>query len=222
MSRASLFEVELNLSVPGLIGKNQPGNLADPDKGMHKREASKRAAMNAFTSLAPFMSQSQLSALAQGMRGEEKQYFFDKVVALADLISSMPVTYQQDGKGDEAVVYLHYFYGNSDWYITEKDVEGGVQQAFGYAVLNGDMDCAELGYISISELVGLVNANVELDLYFKSCTLAEVKSRHALSNRAILAHAAMVKMNNENEANEELDPLKSFMSQHFVFSAVRD
>jgi hypothetical protein len=221
MSRASLFEVELNLSVPGLIGKNQPGNLADPEKGMPKRGVSKPLPVKAFDSLLPFMSQSQLSALAHCLRGEEKQCFFDKVAALADLISSMPVTYQQDGKGDQAVAYLHYFFGNSDWYITEKDVEGGVQQAFGYAILNGDMDCAEMGYISISELVGLVNANVELDLYFKPCTLAEVKSRHALSNRAILAHAAMKKLNDEHGASEELDP-QNFMSQHFVFSTVRD
>lgn len=179
MSRASLFEVEFNLSVPGLIEKNQPGNLADPDKGMPKRDVSKRAAMKAFDSLLPFMPQSQLSALAHCMCGEEKQYFFDMVVDLADLIASMPVTYQQDGKGDEAVVCLHYFFGSSDWYITEKDVEGGVQQAFGYAILNGDIACAELGYISISELVGLVNINAELDLHFKPCTLREIKVKLA-------------------------------------------
>jgi hypothetical protein len=201
MSRASLFEVDLNLSVPRCIGKVQHDGIGE-----------------CFHSLVPYMSQSQLSALAQCMRGEEKQFFFDKLKALADLISSMPVTYQQDGKGDEAVVYLHYFYGNSDWYITEKDIEGGVQQAFGFAILNGDMDCAEMGYISISELVGLVNANVELDLYFKPCTLAEAKSRHSDRGRAILAYAAMEK----NKANEEHDPLKSFMSQHFVVSVVRD
>ena len=49
-------------------------------------------------------------------------------------------------------MHLHYFRAGSDWYITEKDMEGaGTRQAFGYAVLNGDTQNAELGYIDIGE-----------------------------------------------------------------------
>lgn len=64
----------------------------------------------------------------------------------------MPKTYEQDGKGDQATAHLHYFLNGSDWYITEKDMDGGIQQAYGYAILNGDDECAEVGYISIEEL----------------------------------------------------------------------
>jgi len=37
----------------------------------------------------------------------------------------MPVTWEQDGAGDDAMVYLQYFYGGSDCTFTEKDVLGG-------------------------------------------------------------------------------------------------
>ena len=78
----------------------------------------------------------------------------------------------------QAVVHLHYFLGGSDWYITEKDVDGGVQQAFGYVVLNGDEDSSELGYLSIEEIT---RHGAELNLHFQPCTLATLLSRRAQS-----------------------------------------
>lgn len=119
----------------------------------------------------------ELQAIGDGCRSEEKQFFFDKIVEMAGIISTMPKTYEQDGKGNEAIVYLHYFRGNQDWYITEKDMETpeepGQYQAFGLADLGYG---GELGYISIVELV---KAGVELDLYFKPRTLAEIKAKKA-------------------------------------------
>ncbi len=97
-----------------------------------------------------------------------------KVIDVEKLIASMPVTYEQDGAGDDAMVYLHYFFGGSDWYITEKDVLSGVSQAFGFTVLNGDMVFAELGYISIAELT---DCNVEFDLYFSPEKLGVIKQQ---------------------------------------------
>lgn len=43
--------------------------------------------------------------------------------------------YEQDGKGEEAIVTLHYFRGGMDWFITEKDMEPEQHQAFGLADL---------------------------------------------------------------------------------------
>lgn len=77
--------------------------------------------------------------------------------------------------GDGAIVYLHYFKGACDWWITERDSDPdgeGQIQAFGFANL-GDPECAELGYISIVELI---RHGVELDLYWQSRTLGEVKA----------------------------------------------
>lgn len=67
--------------------------------------------------------------------------------------------------------------GGSDWYITEKDMAGGVAQAYGLAILNGDLEMAEMGYISIAELT---RCGVEIDLYFKPCTLGQIKKTRGL------------------------------------------
>lgn len=123
----------------------------------------------AVPSLRPFLSPVQLNVIGNLSRGEEGRFFLNKILELANMVNTMPKTYEQDGKGDQATAYLHYFHGGSDWYITEKDVDGGVKQAFGYTILNGDEDMAELGYISIEELT---QCGVELDLHFTPCTLA--------------------------------------------------
>jgi len=127
----------------------------------------------ALKALRGFIGTSQLRALGDAMRGEEKQYFFDKVVEVAERVGVMPRTYEQDGLGDGAIAHLHYFKGGADWHITEKDVgtpdEPGQHQAFGLANLGHG---AELGYISIVELI---ENNVELDLHWAPKTLAEIR-----------------------------------------------
>lgn len=127
----------------------------------------------AFNLLGGFIGKRQLLALAELCRGEEREYFRAKVIEMAQLIHGMPTTGEQDGRGDDAVVYLHYFLGSADFHITEKDVDSdgeGQIQAFGLANLGYG---AELGYIS---LVELAENNVEIDLHFAPRTLAEVKA----------------------------------------------
>lgn len=118
-----------------------------------------------------FVGDRQLEAMGDGVRGEEGEFFKTLFVKLAERINTMPKTYEQDGKGDDAIVYLHYFRGNMDWYITERDFEEDQIQAFGLADLG--MGHPELGYISIEELV---DNEIELDLYWTPKTLAEVKA----------------------------------------------
>ena len=127
--------------------------------------------------LKQFMSRVQLRVVLDACFGEEKKFFIEKVVELGALIDSMPKTYEQDGAGDDAIVSLHYFNGSSDWYITEKDRDGGTRQAFGFVVMNGQKDSAELGYVSIAELVSY---GVELDLHFTPCKLSEVKAKRGI------------------------------------------
>ena len=125
-----------------------------------------------FTNVAmlrKFIGTRQLAVMLEGVRGEEGQFFLDKIGEMVNVIKTMPKTYEQDGLGDKAVAHLHYFKGSGDWYITEKDCEGVQHQAFGSANLGYG---AELGYISIVELI---RNNVEIDLHFKPTTLAELK-----------------------------------------------
>jgi len=122
--------------------------------------------------ISKFVSERQLTTIAiNAVSSEESQFFIDKGHEMAEIFKTMPKTYEQDGKGDDAIVYLHYFTGGMDWYITERDVEEDQLQAFGLAGLG--MGYPELGYISIEELKSV---GAEIDLYWTPKTLAEVKS----------------------------------------------
>ena len=130
-----------------------------------------KAAIEHVKTLKPIMSPMQLSVMADGCRREEKDFFYSKLEELANTFTSMPKTYEQDGKGDQAVAYLHYFKGGWDWYITEKDMEEEQLQAFGL-VYGFER---ELGYINLEELASV---GAELDLHFTPKTLAEIKTEH--------------------------------------------
>lgn len=122
--------------------------------------------------LVPFIGANQRLVLTQLLRGEEREWFADKILEIAETIKTMPISYQQDGMGDDAVAFLHYFVGNGDWWITEKDMTDGVSQAFGYADLR--FDTGELGYISITEI--LANGG-ELDLHWTETKLGDIKAK---------------------------------------------
>lgn len=129
-----------------------------------------------LNTLRPFLSVSQRLALRYACRGEECDYFFGLIQEYADRVSTMPKTYEQDGKGLDAIAYLHYFNGGMDWYITEKDMGDGSSddaqhQAFGLAAIGYE---PELGYISIEELI---ENNVELDLHWTPKPLKEIADR---------------------------------------------
>lgn len=106
---------------------------------------------------------------------------------LYSIIQKMPHTYQTEKTPtDEKIVYLHYFFGGSDWYIVEKDKGSGGDktqyQAFGYAILNGDHEMAEWGYISIEELKSYKSKNpwaggIELDFYFEPIPFGQLKKK---------------------------------------------
>jgi len=65
----------------------------------------------AIQTIRPFLSHSQFSVMVSACSGEEGDFFRQKFTDLEKLIASTPVTYEQDGKGDNAIVYLHYFFG---------------------------------------------------------------------------------------------------------------
>lgn len=131
--------------------------------------ATKLQAAESLMKMRGFIGQSQLSAIGELCQGEEKQFFYDAVVRMANIIENMPVTYQTDGEGIEAVVYLHYFTATADFYITEKDCEAEQLQAYGKADLFGDG--GEVGYISIVEILRF---GAELDLHWIQKKLANI------------------------------------------------
>jgi hypothetical protein len=121
--------------------------------------------------LVPFIGPAQRLTMRAVLYGEEGDWMADKILALVKQIDEAPVTYQQDGLGMNAIVHFHYFGGGVDVWITELDMEDKVTQAFGYTRFAWAPQDAELGYISITELIRA--GGLELDLHWTPKTLAE-------------------------------------------------
>lgn len=134
---------------------------------------------NPIEKLVPYL---QLQALKEGEK-EIKQGLREEPLFLDDLNNAynlIPPIYTQDGKRKNAVVYLHYFNPSSDWYITELDKE--TNEGYGYAILNGDTQFSEFGYIPLEQLTEqMSNVNMfaqpQIDQYFKPQTLNQIFQR---------------------------------------------
>lgn len=143
----------------------------------HQNQSGKNKTMNDVLQVLPtlkrFINPRQFSLTGDLCRGEERQFFKNLFVALAELINNSPKTYETDGQGDEAKAFLHYFIKDMDYFITEQDTEQEQHQAFGLVQIGTNKP--ELGYISIEEL----KANgAELDYYWTPKTLKEIKARY--------------------------------------------
>ena len=114
----------------------------------------------------------QYEIITDAMMGEEGDHFIEIIDRIHATWQAMPKTYETDAKGRAALAHLHYFTGGCDWWIVEKDADpdhAGQVQAFGIADLGMG---AELGYISIPELL---ENGAELDLYYtKPKTIGEL------------------------------------------------
>ena len=88
----------------------------------------------------------------------------------------VPRLYEQDGKGDDAIIYAHYFscWSNWDWYMLEYDPDTG--EAFG--IVKGFE--TEYGYFSLREFEEMNRGRgieiVERDIYWEPLSVGFVKS----------------------------------------------
>ncbi len=130
--------------------------------------------LEASMNLRRFMPTAEIDTLQDNIHGEEGEHFAQLILDTWAKIQAMPKTYEQDGKGEDAVTHLHYFMGSADWFITERDAEPVQHQAFGLADLGYG---PELGYISIVELI---QNGVELDLHWTPKTLGEIRAGKAV------------------------------------------
>ena len=77
----------------------------------------------------------------------------------------------------EKKIYLHFFLISCDWFAAEYD---GKDTFFGFAILNNDLQGAEWGYISFSELKSLklrgwIEVDCELDEFWKVRKAGEIE-----------------------------------------------
>lgn len=116
--------------------------------------------------LVKFLPKHQLSIIR---RSNE---FNDIVTNLNSIVASIPKTYETDNiKAADKIVHLHYFYGDMDWYVVEKDSEEQQLQAYGYVIMGGP---GEWGYINIEELVS--SGKIELDFHFEPKKFSEINA----------------------------------------------
>ncbi len=77
-------------------------------------------------------------------------------------LSKLPKLYETENvKPKDKPIFLHFFIGGCDWFISEYDQENKL--FFGFGILNNDYENAEWGYISFEELKGLKIGFVEVD-----------------------------------------------------------
>jgi ribosomal protein S27E len=80
----------------------------------------------------------------------------------ASQLASLPQLYQtEDIPLKDKLVHLHFFIGGTDFFICEYN---GTDTFWGFAILNGDYEMAEFGYINFDELKSIrVNGWQEID-----------------------------------------------------------
>lgn len=61
---------------------------------------------------------------------------------------------------EDKLIHLHFFIGNCDWWICEHD---GEHLFWGFARINGDLQNAEWGYVSFTELKNISVSGIEID-----------------------------------------------------------
>jgi hypothetical protein len=126
---------------------------------------------------ADMMNVGQARMIKSAMRGEEGNHFREKMKEIDAVLARMPVTYQSDEQGENAVAHLHYFMGGVDAWITELDCgspddQPGEEQSQAFGLIDLGFG-PELGYISIPELLSV---GMELDLYWTPKTIAAIKA----------------------------------------------
>lgn len=79
----------------------------------------------------------------------------------SERLAQIPRLYETESTPlKDKLIYLHFFIGGCDWYIAEYD---GDDLFFGFAILNNDIECAEWGYVSFSELKSIKIKGIEID-----------------------------------------------------------
>ncbi|WP_075603125.1 strawberry notch-like NTP hydrolase domain-containing protein [Saccharicrinis aurantiacus] len=98
---------------------------------------------------------------------------------------------------------LRYFYGESEWFITEWD---GKDTFYGYTILNGDMQMAEFGYISREEIKtlyrGPLKGGIELDFFFDGSKPLSYYLNRRLNGLSINTNVAQIMRRKKESTND--------------------
>ena len=130
--------------------------------------------LEALATLSSLTTPRQYDPIAAALRADERSHFADDVVHIHESWHALPRTLASEAHGRAAVVQLHYFRGDADWWVTGRDIDPdnpGRVWAFGLADFGSGPE--PLGF-SIREII---DCGAELDLYWQPKTVAEVTGR---------------------------------------------
>ena len=116
-----------------------------------------------------FMPKSQALCFINGLNGAEGSYFQDVAKRISEVIAKAPAIYETDGKGEEVKPVIHYFYGNTDIYVTEIDKNS--REHFGYTSIGYGLEAGYIDLDYIFKSIPLIN----LDFHFTPKTIAEYR-----------------------------------------------
>jgi hypothetical protein len=88
---------------------------------------------------------------------EHIEAFEEALIRLEKQLDKCPKLRETDGMKEHPAIF-HYFYGATDIYVCEYD---GEDTLFGFTVLNGDLQNAEWGYASLSEITSIPVMNID-------------------------------------------------------------
>lgn len=103
----------------------------------------------------------QYQSALELMQGEEGNFYKQKLKDISDISKKITTDNELVNEDGTHNVGFHYFIGNTDIYISQLYPDG---TAFGYTILNGDVEMAEWGYQNIEEIINS-KQNIEIDYY---------------------------------------------------------
>jgi len=127
-------------------------------------------------------------------------------------LSKIPKLYEtEDIPLKDKEIHLHFFIGGTDWFVCEYD---GDDLFFGFAILNNDMQMAEWGYVSFSELKSInIDGWLEID-----CELEEFwQATRAIEIEKIRIAQGWLKDNNaQQNISKEDELILKVKAGHFI------
>lgn len=119
-----------------------------------------------------FMPKSQALCFINGLNGAEGSYFQNVAKQLNSIIANAPALYETDGQGESVKPVLHYFYGNTDIYVTEIDKNS--REHFGYTSIGYGLEAGYIDLDYIFKSIPLIN----LDFHFEPLEISEYKKKY--------------------------------------------
>ena len=93
-------------------------------------------------------------------KGEEGDFFKQKIKDIANAVSKAPKLYETDGAEQHALLFRYFHPAGTESLVCEIGEDG---EAFGFQCINGDYINAEWGYIDLNELKK--NPEIQLDYH---------------------------------------------------------